>query len=98
MFENAEVVLEGNWLYAECIPCHLYVIKSHTLYGSGDYKDPPEIRDNKEVECYYIKFESMVDRGKIDSRLGGFLTLSEVIAEAENVIYQKINWVSPSTD
>lgn len=98
MFENAEVVLEGTWLYDGCVTCHLRIIKRHTLYGSGDYYDPSEIRDDKEVECYYIEFESMIEKGNFDSKSGGFLTLSEAIADAEKVTYQKINWVTPNTD
>jgi hypothetical protein len=98
MFDNAEVILEGTWVYDECITCHLLIIKWHTLYGSGDYYDPPEIRDDKETECYYIEFESMIEKGKIDSYRGGFLTLSEAINDAEKVTNQKINWEPIGTD
>ncbi|NFT06667.1 hypothetical protein FDF26_06230 [Clostridium botulinum] len=98
MFENAEVVLKGTWLYDGCITCHIRIIKWHTLYGSGDYEDPPEISDDKEIECYYVIFESIIDKGKIASSRGGFLTLSEAITEAEEVTYQKINWAEPNID
>lgn len=67
------------------------LIKWNVLYGSGDYKDPLEICDDKEIECFYIEFESMTQKDKIDSTRGGFLTLTEAIAEAEQVTNQKIN-------
>lgn len=98
MFENAEVVLEGTWLYDGCITCHLRIIKWHTLYGSGDYEGPSEISDDKKIECHYVIFESMIEKGKIDSFRGGFLTLSEAITEAEEVTYQKIYWAEPNID
>ncbi|MCT4619102.1 MAG: hypothetical protein N4A62_06910 [Marinisporobacter sp.] len=92
MFENAEIVMDGTWVYDGSVTCNLWIVKCHILYGSGDYKDPPEIRDDKEIECYYIEFESMIERGKVSSVRGAFLTLSDAMNEAEKVTNQKINW------
>ena len=91
MFENAEVVAEGTWLYDGCVPCYLRIIKWDILYGSGDYYDSPEIRDDKEIECFYILFEDMLEKGRY-SRGGGFLTLAEAMDDAEKATFQKINW------
>ena len=96
MFKNAEVVMEGTWIYDGSIPCNLRIIKCNVLYGSGDYYDSPEIRDDKEIQCFYIQFEDMLKKGSYSDG-GGFLTLSEAINEAEKVTYQKINWTKINT-
>jgi hypothetical protein len=93
MVENPEVALEGTWIYDESILCNVRIIKSNIFYGSGDYEDPPEIRDDEEIECFYIEFESMTQKGNFCSSRGGYLTLSEAISEAERVTNQKINWI-----
>lgn len=91
MFEGAEVVKEGTWIYDDCIVCNMRIIKWHTLYGSGDYEDPPEIQDDREIECYYVEYESMTENGKYGGGRG-FLTLSEAMEDAEKSVFQKINW------
>jgi len=62
------------------------------LYGNGDYEDEPKLRDDKKVECYYIEYESMTEKGVFNSRSIGFLTLSEAMKNAEEVTNQKITW------
>lgn len=96
MCENAEVVMEGTWIYGGVVSCNLRITKCNVLYGSGDYYDPPEIRDDKKIECFYIQFEDMLEKGRYSCG-GGFLTLSEAMREAEKVTYQKVNWVNTST-
>ena len=91
MFDGAEVVREGIWLY-DTLSCKIRIIKWNVLYGTGDFEDEPEIRDDREIECYYAIFESPVNRGCFKSSSSGFLTINEVISEAEKMIRQKITW------
>jgi hypothetical protein len=93
MFDNAEVIMKGSWIYAERLICNVKIIKWHVLYGSGDYEDPPEMRDDYEVECFYVIFESMVEQGNYNSVRGGFLTISDAITDTETITNQKISWV-----
>lgn len=51
-----------------------------------------EVRDDKEIECFYIEFESTIEKGRYDSSRGGFLSFSDAISEAEKVSNQKIDW------
>jgi hypothetical protein len=83
LLENSKVVMKGSWTYGGTVK-YLQLIKSDVLYGSGDYEDPPEIRNDKEIECYYIEFLSTS---------GGFLILAEAIIEAEELTNQKVSWM-----
>jgi hypothetical protein len=90
--DNRKVVMKGNWIYGESVTNNLQIVRSDVLYGSGDYEDPPEIRNDKEIECYYIEFLSSTHKDKVDSVRGGFLTLAEAIDNAEEITNQKIKW------
>jgi hypothetical protein len=89
--DNLKVIMKGRWIYGESVTHTLQIVRSPVLYGSGDYYDPPEIRDDKEIECYYIEFLS-THKDKVDSMRGGFLTLAEAIDKAEEITNQKIKW------
>lgn len=91
MLKDAEIIMYGTWLY-DTIQCKIRILKWHTLYGSGDYEDEPEIRDDREVECYYVEVESPSNRGHYSSAIGGFLRIKDAISESEKIISQKIIW------
>lgn len=92
MFENAEIVKQGVWLYNNSVECKIRIIKWHTLYGSGDYEDLCEVYNDREIECYYVLCESLTEKGKFPTRRGGFLTLKEAIEDTESSMSQKICW------
>ncbi|SHJ97057.1 hypothetical protein SAMN02745163_02956 [Clostridium cavendishii DSM 21758] len=47
----------------------------------------------KKVNCYYIEYESMLEKGVFNVRSEEFLSLFEVIKNAEKSTNQKINWI-----
>ncbi|WP_297429973.1 hypothetical protein [Clostridium sp.] len=89
---NIEVVARGTWVYGGSVVCKLRIVKSDMMYGSGDYEDESELRDDKKVECYHIEYESMNEKGVFNSRSTGFLTLSEAMKNAEEVTNPQISW------
>jgi len=93
MFENAEVVKEGIWKYSDSVECKVRVIKWNILYGTGDYEDSPELSNDREVECYYVLQESIVEKGRFPISRGGFLTIQEAMEDAESSTFQKIEWL-----
>lgn len=92
MFENAKIIKEGIWWYDNSVECSIRIIKWHILYGSGDYEDLPDICNDKEVECYYVLYESLTQKGQFPIRRGGFLSLEEAIKDVESSTLQKIYW------
>jgi len=53
-----EIVREGQWLYAGTVKTRVRIRRSQVWYGTGDYEDPPEEADDRDVECYYIEWEA----------------------------------------
>ena len=93
MLENSRVIKEGTALYSGTAPYSVKITKSQVWYGSGDYEDPPEIREDREVECYYVWYESPAEGGTFKSRSGAFATLSEAMAEVDRVTSGTVRWL-----
>jgi hypothetical protein len=89
--ERAEPVKRGTWLYAGSVPCEVRIVRHHTLYGSGDHEDPPEIANDREVECFYGLFHTPAGDPPWVSG-GAALTLSEAKGMAEAKLGAGLKW------
>jgi len=58
--QNAEAVMRGKCIYNNTIEYEVKIVKWSILYGTGDYEDPAEIRDDRDIECYYVLYEDLV--------------------------------------
>ncbi len=83
LLENETVVLEGTFLYDGEVECDIRIVRSPVRYGSGDYEDAAEIRDDVEEETFYIEYGSTTQRGAFNAGGGGYKSLAEAIAGAE---------------
>jgi hypothetical protein len=90
--DNSKVVQEGTALYDNAVQYGVRITKSSIWYGSGDYEDPPEIRQDREVECYYVWFESLTERGRFNAGGGACLTLAEAKSQVEKLTYGTVRW------
>lgn len=77
------VVMAGSFLYDGSVECDLRIVRSPVCYGSGDYDDPTETRDDQKRETFYVHYGSTTERGTFTSRSHGFRTLEEAIANVE---------------
>lgn len=95
--EGANPVMRGTWLYAGSIPCEVRIVRHHILYGTGDYEDPLEIANDREVECFYILYHTPVGE---PSWVGGgaALSLEDAIAAAEAILVGGVSWQERSAD
>jgi hypothetical protein len=50
MMDGWTVIKEGTWLYAGEVTCDIRIPKHDWCYGTGDYEDEPEIRDDRQGE------------------------------------------------
>ena len=83
MMENAEVVKTGICIYSGNVTYQVRIVKWHILYGTGDYEDPPEIADDREIECYYVWYENLINKGVYNRGGGSFLSVAEAIFAVE---------------
>lgn len=95
MFKDSDVVKTGVALYDQAVPYKVKIVRSQILYGTGDYEDPPEIREDQEVECFYIWYESpgATEAQKRFFNGGGeFIELDEAINQVQQATHGTIKW------
>ena len=83
MFEGAEVVRQGIFLYDGAVACDVRIVKHNRRYGSGEHEDPPEVRGDVEGEVFYVQFGSTSERGKYVAGSGAFSSVEEAVGHAE---------------
>ena len=69
---DEKLVAVGKWLYDDTIECVVHIVRRNIAYGSGDYEDPVEIREDREGEFYYLKFFTPANPGRNSSEAGAF--------------------------
>lgn len=61
----------------------LFICASTFLPGTGDYEDNPEIYKDREMDCYCIWLEDMINAGNICAGGGYYESLPDAIFAAE---------------
>ena len=90
--QNAIAIKHGICIYNNSTEYEVKIIKWHILYGTGDYEDPKEIRDDKYVKCYYVFYESLVNKGLFNIGGGGFLSVEEAVRSVETKV--DVKWLT----
>lgn len=62
---------------------HLFLCRSTYFPGTGDYEDSPEICNDREMDCYCIWLEDMINTDNICAGLGYYEHLADAIRAAE---------------
>lgn len=62
----------GHWLYGNSARRTVHLVQRNVAYGSGDYQDPIEFRDDRAGEFYYLKSFEPDNLEKVISQSGAF--------------------------
>lgn len=74
---SREILASGTSLYDGKVPCRIVLVREDCIPGSGDYEDPPEIREDREVACVAVWHEAAGTPGVFNCCRGYYLTLEE---------------------
>ena len=55
---NSRLVASGTWLYDGKIRCAVQIHWRSIKYGTGDYQDDPEIRDDTVIPTYFVEWQT----------------------------------------
>ena len=55
--DHRPAIKQGLWFYGGVTPCHVRIVRHHTLVGTGDADDPPDLANDRAVECFYVRFD-----------------------------------------
>jgi hypothetical protein len=80
----------GEWLYDGRISLAVRLFKGDTWWGSGDEEDPPEVRDDRAIECYYLQLQAAGEDRFGSNR--GFLTLDDVESFGRDQLGSSLRW------
>ena len=89
--QNAAPMKQGKCAYGNTKEYFVKIVKWDILYGTGDYEDPEDIGDDRDIECYYVLYEDLVQKGVYNAGGGGFLSLEEAISSVE--LNNKVEWM-----
>lgn len=88
------VVKEGTYLYDGCVECDIRIVHSPIRYGTGDDEDPPEIREDVDIDTYYVWYGSTTERGRFHAGSRGFPSVAEAMAGVKSApgIGRTVRW------
>ncbi len=92
MIPGEQIVKRGSWLYDGLVRSAIAITRGDVFRGSGDHEDPPEVRDDREVETYSLWFESPPGSGKFPACGGQFLTVVDAMAYASKLLAWPPQW------
>lgn len=78
------VVKEGTWLYESTVPAGVRIVSCSIRYGSGDWEDPPDIREDLAAPGFDVQWASATtprDYGEFASAV--FSSLQDAVAYVE---------------
>jgi len=88
--KSARIIREGVWFYEKVSPATIRIDEVDLLPGSGDYQDPPEVREDREGTFYRVS--STAPGGAAFSCIRGyFASLEEAKASVEREFFG-ITW------
>lgn len=82
------VVLEGTWLYDGQVPTGVRIVSCTVRYGTCDWQDPPEIRDDQFVAGFDVQWATpTTPRLYSDFPSANFSTLKDAVANVESAAW-----------
>ena len=77
------IVREGVWMYEMSVPVAVRVLQSSETWGSGDYEDEESVRENQQVQCYFLAYEMAAAPGNFCNLVPNLWMLEAAMAYAE---------------
>ncbi len=89
------IVKRGYWLEGP-IRSGIRIVRSQKMYGTGNPDDPPEIANDRDVECYYVIYDSPSPLAPRGAAGGAYLTLEDAVAAVQKTTKAPVVWESGS--
>ena len=90
--DETRVVADGEWLYDSIMPCRVVILSESIFPGSGDYEDPSEIAEDRDVPCFSVWYQNLTYRKDFNAGGGCYMTLEEAIEGVEETVNNDVIW------
>jgi len=91
-WDVGSVVKRGRWLYTGSRVLQVRVVRRERWYGTGDDEDAREQRDDRDVECFGVLFETADGSDPRFAGGGQYLTVESAIRAAEALVGDTLEW------
>ena len=89
--DQLPAIREGQWFFAGMTACPVRIVQHHTLIGTHDPEDPPELASDRPTDCFYIRY--LPPGGHDQWRDGGTaLSLREALFMAQRKLGPVLQW------
>jgi hypothetical protein len=89
---NNSTIREGTWLYDNKVPSKIIIEYRDISYGSGDYEDPEDIREDISGDFFYVIYYSPTELNRKLSEAGPFNSISEAESHCVKSTNGTITW------
>lgn len=96
IWETLPIVRRGEWLYDNRVRCEIRIVEQPVWYGSGDEEDPPEVREDHDMPCFGVLYESTTGANPRFAGGGQYATFQEAVAAVERLQLSGLRWVETS--
>ena len=83
-------------MYDNAVRCRVLIVRRDVMYGTTDYEDPPELREDRDIECFEVLFETTTGESPAFCGGGQYFSLEDAIRHAEAAISAAVEWVDVS--
>ena len=90
-WDQYPVVRSGTWWYDGTLPSRIRIVRCPVFHGSGYEEDPPEVREDRDVESFYVRYSPPVGPFG-DTTFGPYLTLEAAVEHVHQTIRGPIEW------
>lgn len=97
IYGDEEIIRTGIWLYGNAVPTQVRIVRRPITLGTGDYYDPPEISDNRDVPCFVLVWGApgIGAAFQATSEGGQYPTLEQALEAADRLV-PGVKWDTPS--
>jgi hypothetical protein len=88
------VIRNGTWLYDGSVTCTVHVERRSFSPGSGDYEDPPEVREDREGSFFFACYHSPLEPARVLSEVGPFDSLADAVEHVAANTQGTLRWGS----
>jgi len=93
--EPGRIARRGEWRYGGEVWAGVRIRVTTTRFGSGDYEDPPEIREDQAVAGFSVEWERADGDGWLSGSGTQFLTLEDALAAVMTATSGTVVWFAP---
>jgi hypothetical protein len=92
IYTDGDILNTATWLYNGSVPAGVRIRFQSMRYGSSDWADDPEVRDDIELPTFVLEYEALGSIGELWNGGGQFPSLKAARDHAEMVLGRSLRW------